>query len=215
MPICTDQVRCIVFDFAGTLCSEAYFAPLGSGFQALVTELVFGDRSKGWADPWMRGEISSRDVVTYLARNSRHGRSEILAALREGCRNLTFNAAVWELARAQKAEGRKTALVTANMDVFSEVVAPANALADVFDVILNTADYGTLDKEILWRRAFQQLGGGHNFHTSLLIEDSPATIDLFSKLGGIAYRYTRDAELERWLAANPGLQTQTSDDIIG
>jgi hypothetical protein len=46
----------------------------------------------------------------------------ILSALHDGCSNMPINAAVFGFALLSRQSGRKTALVTANMDVFADVV---------------------------------------------------------------------------------------------
>ena len=197
-----DQINCVVFDFAGTLCSDRYFVPLGPEALDAIGDLVFGDNSAEWADPWMRGELTSRDAAAYLSKHLPYSQEKILGALHEGCGQLTFNRAVWEFAKTQRSARRNAVLVTANMDVFSEVVVPAHGLYSVFDVILNTADHGTLDKLALWQKAFRQLGNGYSFASSLLIEDSPDMVALFREMGGTAHQYVGDPELQAWLARN-------------
>ena len=193
-------IRCIVLDFGRTLSSEPYFKPLGPEGIARISALVFGDNSLRWADPWMRGELSSRDVARYLAEHTPYAVEELLDALRRGCANVTFNPAVWDLAVQQRGLGRKLALVTANMDVFSEVIVPAHHLEETFHAIVNSADYGTLDKTQLWQHAFDLIGESCSFTDSLLIEDSLVNVERFRALGGHAYRYTDDASLRAWLS---------------
>ena len=118
-----------------------------------------------------------------------------------GCQNLAFNQAVWDFAVAQKEEGRKTALVTANMDVFSTIVVPAHNLEKVFDIILNTFDYKELRKERLWPVAFERLDAEIGYHNSLLIEDGEQEPTKFRELGGWAYQYHNDEQFEAWLKA--------------
>lgn len=112
---------------------------------------------------------------------------------------MSFNPTVWEFACAQRRQGRKTALVTANMDVFTTVVVPAHHLDHVFDVILNTADYGDLRKELLWDRAFSLLGEELSYSNSLLIEDGEKEPALFRAQGGYAYQYEDDQHFRVWL----------------
>ena len=197
-----ELIKCVVFDFAGTLCSCPYFRPLGPAFLDLVTEKIFGKSSDQWADPWMRGDLSSREVAAYLSGLSGLTEDAILNGLQKGCRSLRFNPAVYEFAKAQKRAGRKTVLATLNMDVFSQIVVPSHSLSSVFDVIVNTSDLGTLKKEVLWQEAFRRLGDEINFPNSLLIDDSPQMVSMFRDLGGVAYRYTNDSEFQNWLAGN-------------
>jgi len=43
------------------------------------------------------------------------------------------------------------------MDAFTRVVVPAHGFERVFDVVVNSADYGTEDKNALCEIAFGQL----------------------------------------------------------
>ena len=54
--------------------------------------------------------------------------SAVLETMALGCRDLDFNEAVLNFALAQRSQGRRTAIVTANMDIFSDVVVPAHRL---------------------------------------------------------------------------------------
>ena len=195
-----DRINAVIVDFDGTLCCERYFARLGSEALDAIAGLVFGDASGLWADPWMRGDLTSADVAAYLSGHLGQTPETILSALREGCAEMRLNPAVLEFAVDQRARGRKTALVTANMDVFTEVVAPAHALNSVFDVVLNTSDHRTLDKAILWRKAFDSFGPGYSFASSLLVEDSPKMAALFESLGGFAHRYLGEGSFRSWLS---------------
>ncbi|HEY3418073.1 MAG TPA: hypothetical protein VGM23_14435 [Armatimonadota bacterium] len=185
-------IRCVIFDFANTLCSEFYFAPLGEKFQAVVKEAIFtGENKERWSGPWCCGTRSSVEVADYLSGLTGITPERILAALDEGCANLQLNPAIWRFAQAQRVQGRKTALVTINMDVFTRIVVPAHRFGQVFDVVVNSADYGTEDKNALCEIAFAQLEGC-GFASSLMIDDWPTVIEDFRARGGIAYQYTTD-----------------------
>jgi len=191
-------IRCIIFDFANTLCSEYYFAPLGAEFQAVVKEAIFTGKNKArWASPWCCGRLSSADVAEYLSGLTGVTPERILAGLDEGCANLRLNPAIWRFAQAQRAQGRQTALVTVNMDVFTRIVLPAQGFERVFDVVINSADYGTDDKNALCEIAFSRLDGC-TFENCLLIDDSPTVIDAFQARGGMTYRYTSDKAFAEW-----------------
>jgi len=114
-----------------------------------------------------------------------------------GCANLQLNPAVWRFAQAQRTQGRHTALVTVNMDVFTRVVVPAHGFDRVFDVVVNSADYGTEDKNALCEIAFGQLDDC-TFEDSLLIDDMPKCLDAFRARGGMAHQYTTDAAFAEW-----------------
>jgi phosphoserine phosphatase len=197
--IAPQTISSVIFDFDGTLCVGRYFEPLGPDALDAIGRLVFADGAAQWAEPWMKGDVTSHDIAAYLSEHLPESKEDILSALHKGCLNMTFNPAVHRFALEQRKAGRKTALVTANMDVFSEVVVPSHDLDSVFDLILNTSDHRTLDKSILWRKALGVFGPEFSFATSVLIDNSPRMISLFRSLGGYAYQYEGDQALQAWL----------------
>lgn len=185
------SIKCVIFDFAGTLCSEGYFKSLESKYYHAAGDLIFGKNSAKWCDPWCAGELSSRDIADYLSTVWPLTSGQILQGLREGCSRMNFNQSVWQFALRQREAGLKLALVTINMDVFTEVVVPSHGLDQVFDVIINSSDYHEMSKEVLFRKAFERLGTDEfGFHNSLLIDDNERNVNRFRELGGQAFHYT-------------------------
>jgi FMN phosphatase YigB (HAD superfamily) len=194
------QIKCVVFDFGNTLSSEYYFniSPPGCPqWFEFIQEHIFGQPSI--TNPWMKGDLTSLDIAGMLTKYFPLGVETILEIMEAGCRNLHFNPAVRSFAAAQRSAQRKTALVTANMDIFSKVVVPAHKLDQLFDVILNTSDFHELRKEKLWPAAFERLGGQIGFGNSLLIEDGENEPAKFRALGGRAYQYSNDTAFLEWL----------------
>lgn len=190
--------KCVIFDFAGTLCSEPYFKLLDQESRNAVGELVFGKNSEAWADPWMRGDICSRDVAEYLSRHLPYSAAEIVSVLSEACSRMTFNSAVYDYAVSLRQSGIKTALVTLNMDVFSAVVVPEHKLDKIFDIVVNSADIKTLKKDELWELSFERLGG-FRYTDSLLIDDATNWCETFQRRGGVAYQYEHESAFRNWL----------------
>lgn len=195
------RIRCVVFDFGFTLSSDLYFTLTPPGYphwRDIIQRQIFEQRPIVHA--WMTGDLTLVDVARIVGQHVDLPLPTIVETMKRGCLNMTFNPAVWAFARAQRYHGRKTALVTANMDVFTEVVVPAHRLDAVFDVILNTADYHELRKDVLWDHAFVMLGEGIGYTNSLLIEDGPVDPALFRARGGVAYQYETDERFRAWLA---------------
>ena len=88
------------------------------------------------------------------------------------------------------------------MDVFNRFIRPNHKLDELFPVIINSCDYGELDKSKLWPLAFAGLGFQIGYANSLLIEDSLANVKLFRALGGQAYQYSEDTSFGKWLGEN-------------
>lgn len=191
------DISSIVFDFGGTLSSQSYFHVLGLEFCRVVDVCIWGEGEADWCDPWVRGEKTSVEIADYLAGLTGIDTARILAALDAGCARLALHPAIWRFAQAQQAQGRQTALVTLNMDVFSRVIAPSLGFYKVFDVVINSSDYRTDDKVRLWELAFAQLDGC-TFANSLLIDDKQKYVERFQACGGQAYQYTTDAAFAKW-----------------
>ena len=199
-PIDPGQIKCVVFDYGFTLSPDHYFnvtPPACPEWQAVIQKEIFGEPAI--VIPWMKGELTSLDIAGILASHLSLDIPTIAATMEEGCRHLKINQAVWDFAEAQKAAGRKTALVTDNMDVFSKVVVPAHGLQALFDVILNSCDFHEIRKEVLWPLAFERLGGGIGYENSLLIEDGESEPALFRRMGGQAHQYSTDKAFLEWL----------------
>ena len=194
------HIRCVVFDYGFTLSSGFYFnvpPPEVPEWHDLVQRVVFG--RDDITHSWMCGEIGLDDIAALLAGETGMETGAVLGYLRQGCTDLGFNEAVYEFACWVRSTPLKSALVTANMDVFSDVVVPSHGLDGLFDAIMNSADVGTCDKTILWPMAFQSVGNGISYSDSLLIEDGEGNPAEFRERGGMAYQYLGDPEFREWL----------------
>ncbi len=197
------HTRGILFDFAGTLCPEPFFAGHASlELLEIVRGEIFGAGRAQWGEPWMRGELGATEIAGYLARRSGLKEAELLEQLEQGCAQVTLNPAIWRFAREQRGVGRQTALVTVNVDLFSRVTAPALRLHEVFDAVVNSADHHELDKLALCEIAFRRLDGCA-FSNSLLIDDHAENVAAFRARGGLGYHYTTDEDFAAWVGIQP------------
>jgi len=199
-PVNLADIQCIVFDFGFTLSSDLFFKvapPECPAWQRLIQQHIFSDAAL--VDNWMSARVTMAEIAEQLAPIVGMAVPRIIAFLKLGCEKLNFNEAVLAFAIRQRALGRKTAIVTGNMDVFTQVVVPAHNLGSQFDVIINSFDYREIDKYILWERAFEQLGAGLGYPQSLLIEDGEKNVSKFRAKGGMAYRYENDERFLDWL----------------
>lgn len=197
------DIRAVIIDFGFTLSSDYYFRELGPRYTERITELVFS-RDSSISRRWMGGLVTSEDVAEYLSDHLDASAEDIYSALVRGCSRMSFNQAVWDFARDQKAEGRKLALVTVNADIFRDVIVPSHGLDEEFDTIVSSSDFKSESpsKRPLWDAAFDALGPEFRYANSLLIEDTRREVELFRKLGGMAYRYRNDSDFNDWLASS-------------
>ncbi len=194
------RIKCVVFDYGFTFSPDFYLkvAPAEAPkWHEIIQEHIFKDSSI--TIPWMKGQISTREVAGILTRYIPLDAERILSIMEAGCRELAFNPAVWLFALEQRMAGRKTALVTDNMDVFTNVVVPSHKLDRIFDVIVNSSDIGEIDKEILWPIAFERLDSGIGYGNSLLIEDGETEPAKFRQQGGYAFQYKDEKSFSKWV----------------
>jgi FMN phosphatase YigB (HAD superfamily) len=194
------DIACIVFDFGFTLSSDLYFKVPPQecpDWQNLIQKHIFSNDDL--IDDWMRGVVTLMDIAEELAPIVCMEVPRIVEFLELGCQELDFNEAVLNFALKQREQGRKTAIVTGNMDVFTKIVVPCHHLADKFDVIINSFDYREIDKSVLWVKAFELLGNGIGYRQSLLIEDGERNVSKFRENGGHAYLYENDERFSTWL----------------
>ena len=67
-------------------------------------------------------------------------------------------------------------------------------------MIINSWDYGSVDKQVLWPIAFDRLGDGIGYKNALLIEDNEVEVNRFCEHGGFAIRYCGDEEFTKRLS---------------
>ena len=201
-PIIFNNINCVIFDFASTLCSELYFKELGAESESRITELIFrGDNITKWADPWMSGELTSKDICKYLSENLPFSSDDIYSALCLGCSDLVMNQEVYSFAEAMANSDKRTAFVTINTDIFSKIVVPQNGLDSLFDIIVNSVDRHERDKTKLLQYAMNLSGSNITYGTSLLIDDS-SIVEWFEKQGGYFHKYTNDNSFVEWMKVN-------------
>jgi FMN phosphatase YigB (HAD superfamily) len=98
----------------------------------------------------------------------------------------------------------KVALVTDNMDVFTQLTVPHHSLERYFPVIVNSCEYGFLKSEEngkLFDIALSKLGIS-GFARALLIDDSKSVRPVFEGRGGTAYLYETFERFAPWAEEN-------------
>src|SRR5215207_7524308 len=116
-PIRRADIKCIVFDFGFTLSSDLYFKVIPPAYpywRDVIQKYIFDDQQV--VEAWMMGNLSIVDIAEILSRYIDMDVPSIVVTMEKGCEHLNFNPAVWNFALAQRGAGRKTALVTANVD---------------------------------------------------------------------------------------------------
>jgi len=191
--------KAIFFDFYRTLSPSDYFRHLNQDQQTNISKLVFSEASTHYWE-WLRGEIRANDIAKLIGENLSLTTEEVLSHFDFGCRRVELSPVLTDFAKSQRAAGVPVAIVTLNFDVFSEIIVPHLNLSERFDVIINSADFGSSDKRELFLEAMQRLGLGDDATDCLLIDDDSRWIEVFEDLGGKTKHFIGDEDFTEWLA---------------
>ena len=187
------QRRAVLFDFHKTLCHDNFYESVLSAEHANVREWITKNifQNSELVKEWMRGKTDWRSIHTHIVAATGIDRELLDRAFIESVKRMRLDEEMIRLAQELKQKGFIVAIVTDNMDIFSEITVPYHGLADVFDVIFNSADQTLLKGDEhgkLFAIVADKIGIATN--QSILIDDSKKTTDLFRELGGLAITHT-------------------------
>lgn len=195
------MIRCILFDFSKTLCSDLYFSSFSLEEQQLVSKLLFSeDKKREWANPWMIGKKDVNDILKYLALNMRYGSEQLKEILISDLKKMKMNKDLWEFAiDIKNTKGLISGILSVNTDIFNKYVIDLLELDNNFDFIINSYDYGLTNKVKLLKDYISNKDLDLNIKECLLIDDSYENIKNFIENGGVGYHYTDDNKFNDWL----------------
>lgn len=185
--------KAVLFDFDGVLCHDRFYESElidRPEVYSWIQEQIF--RDKEYVRSWMRGVVSWSDVNTRIAQATDVDLELINGALMRSVEGMKLDMVTLDIARSVRDWDMKVGIVTDNMDVFTQITAQRQELRDMFDVMINSADYGLLKNDQggrLFDIALERLGISEYSHATL-IDDSRSTIDLFEQKGGHAHHFT-------------------------
>jgi FMN phosphatase YigB (HAD superfamily) len=194
-------ISTVFFDFDGVLCTDRFFAALKPDYpdvQEWISQHIFGGEKYG--DRWMRGELNYRQINRIIAEATGISPELLDKLLISGVGRMKVNAALIQFAENLKQNDIKVALVTNNMDVFSEIIVPVKKLDKTFSIIVNSFEYGLMKQDKngrLFDIALNWLGL-NSFDGVLLIDDTPVYCDIFKAKGGQVYQYSNQADFLQW-----------------
>jgi FMN phosphatase YigB (HAD superfamily) len=196
------NITAVFFDFDGVLCTDRFFAALKPDYphvQEWISQHVFNGEK--YCDKWMRGELDYRQVNRIIAGATGISPELLDKILISGVGRMNVNAALIQFAEKLKQKDIKVALVTNNMDVFSEITVPAKQLDKTFPIIINSYEY-RLMKQDKNGRLFDialKLLGLDSYQGVLLVDDTLAYCEIFKNKGGQIYQYANQEDFFKWV----------------
>jgi|SRR3989344_1504121 len=192
----------VLFDFDGVLCKERFYEKTllpdyGEEYN-WIQKNIFGN--KKLIHEWMRNKVDSDEINGLISKNSDIGFEKLNELYKESIRRMELEKDIIDLVKLLKQSGTKIGVATDNMDVFTKITIPCHRLDTLFDVIINSADYGWLKKDDngkLFDIALAVLG--EKIENSLMVDDSEQIIELYEQKGGHGFVYRDVAELKSFL----------------
>lgn len=194
----------ILFDFDGVLCRGKFYEktllPDYAQVYDWIQNNIFGAGSKELVKSWMRNQIDTVSINRLISENTGIEFGKLSGLFKESVRQMELEKEILELARDVKLAGKKIAIVTDNMQVFSQITVPHNKLDSLFEVIINSADHGCLKKDLngeLFDVALAALKTESK--NCFLIDDSATNIEKFRKKGGQGHCFQDIDDLRLYL----------------
>lgn len=194
--------KTFIFDFDGVLCRDRFYThtlfPQYKNIVDWIQGNVFGNVEL--VEKWMRGQTTSEEINKIVAEAHGFEFTFLHKEFLKSVQLMQLNENIKKLVRKLKVSGRKVGLVTNNMDVFSDITIKNHKLDELFDVIINSSDYGMLKKDNngeLFDIALRKLKS--EIRDSLVIDDSSVVIEMYHQKGGQGFLYTEFEGLKNFL----------------
>lgn len=187
------DTHAILFDFHHVLSHDHFYEstllPDYKEVSDWISQTIFGDHAL--VRDWMRGNITWRTLHECIARETGMDRTVLDPLFIESVKRMRIEEKMIQLAKELKDKGFKIAIVSDNMDIFSEVLVPHQKFDQLFDAVFNSADHGLL-KQDEHGKLFQHVADmlGVPIKQTIFIDDTKSTTDLFIELGGRAITHT-------------------------
>ncbi len=200
------KISAVFFDYDGVLSTGRFYSIANNPHpqvREFVDEVIFKGEHK-YADRWMRGELTHKDINKIVAEGTGIPFETIEELLCESVRQFPINDELIEFARELHAKGIDIALVTDNMDIFTEVTVPFGGFDKIFPVIVNSSDHKAMKEDqehSLFDVAREQLGLP-SFENVLLIDNSANACAKFESMGGQVHRFVGMDEFRIWREKN-------------
>jgi len=196
------MIKAIIFDYFGVLCSDEIW-------KAIKSDDRIGSEFKGWAQSMHTGEISWKDFVNKVARETRRTPQQVEALYKEESINLKLAGYIDELHQSYK-----TALLSNASQSFLGPMLHETHLDDLFDEIVVSSDLGVAKPDPkIFDHTLQKLGVSPE--EAVFIDDLARHVDAAADLGiqGILYRDfgQMKQELEA-LVGGSGVQKECNGD---
>ena len=209
------RYKCLFVDWHLTLSTSIFWEHLSSPVHPqhalfdYMQNMLFQPSAPGkWLLPWLRGQLTSEEVIADICQNTDFDAALVLQELVVSCQRMSLVAETIPASIASlRAKGMRVVIATDNVDTFHRWTAPSLRLYDIFDDILNSHQLQALkeDRDQAGQSLFfknylqaQQIGPGE----SLLLDDGDENFGNIIRQFGIDFQH-----IEPGRGLVPALQT--------
>ncbi|MBD3300725.1 MAG: hypothetical protein GF347_05230 [Candidatus Moranbacteria bacterium] len=197
--------KAILFDFDGVLTNDLIFV----GFRKknpklwnfLQKEIFVHNKKHTLFKEYMRGEFNYKYFLECLSAQTKVPYQELEEEFFSSIYSIKVDNLILDFISKLKKKF-KVALISDNIDIFSQIVVKNNRLDELFPVIINSFDYGFLKTDQngeLLDIAIRAIR--HNdYKHSLMIDDCKTVVKIFKKKGGRAFLFNQSQNLKRFFS---------------
>lgn len=141
------------------------------------------------------------DINKYISDQTHIDYETLATYFEQSIKEMQIDSRLLSLAKECKSQGKKIAIVSDNMDAFSLITVSHNGLDRLFDVVVNSADYGVLKQEQegkLFDITLDQIWIS-DCASCLLIDDSAKARMAFEERGWDTFAYSNFEDFEKWV----------------
>lgn len=188
------MIKLLLVDFDGVMSQGRFYTGHPEAYKqefAYLQKVLFEENRDNLLNHWMRGKIDFRTLHARIAGEIDVDPAIYDTALIESVKHMQLNTHMLETVRKVRAAGVQAALFTDNMDIFDEVSVPHHKLANQFDAIYSSSQYGKLkveDDSLFIRICKEHLAKPSE---AALVDDSLKPTEALNRLGGQAFLYKK------------------------
>lgn len=190
-----NNLSLILFDFHNVLSRGRFYSTLENTNPEqykMIMHRLFSPQSYDFIAKWMRGEISFQTIHKLIAEEVSVSAHTLDEALIESVKQIELNHKMMEFSQNMRELGVSVAILTDNMDVFSDIYVPHVQLDKKFDGIFASNIYKKLKSDGNGEFIFEAISKmGADTKNTLFIDDCAANGQALIDAGGTFYHYDK------------------------
>lgn len=188
-------MKTLFIDFDGTICHDRFWRSLPKDENQQIQDFLFSGSNSVVVD-WMKGVYTSEEINQMVANETGLNYVYLWEIFVADCKSMHVQNEILKAIQLLRNQFH-IVLITGNMDCFNRFTVPSLQLQEYFDVIVNSYEEKQLKTDGNGYSFIKHCKG--NINDAILIEDSEKSCEIFSNLGGRAYRVSEKDDTQKYL----------------